>query len=157
MIASQQQSSRVEGDRTRTGAEDGQTIAVLLKDLRDNLIHLFRQEIALVRGEMAENIKSATRHLVAMAVGGGVALAGAMVLLMGCASGVAVLLTALGLASEHAVWVGPILLGVIVALVGFGILQSARSRLQRTTLVPRRTVQTIKEDSNWAKEKIHRS
>jgi len=111
----------------------------------------------LVRGEMAENIKQATHHLVSMAVGVAIALAGAMVLLMGCASGLAVLLTAMGLASEHAVWVGPVLLGAVVAAVGFGLLQSARSRLQRTNLVPRRTVQTIKEDSNWAKDKITRS
>ena len=115
MIAHQQQTSRPESDRIRTGAEDGQTITVLLKDLRDHLIHLFRQEIALVRGELAENTKRATRHLVAMAVGVAVALAGAMVLLMGCASGLAVLLTAMGLESEHAVWVGPVLLGAVVA------------------------------------------
>jgi hypothetical protein len=157
MIAHQEHTARVESDRTRAGApqENGQTIAVLLKDLRDHLIHLFRQEIALVRGEMAENAKHATRHLVAMAVGGALALAGAMVLLMGCASALAVLLTAMGLEAEHAVWVGPILLGAVVAAIGFGVLQSARSRLQSTTLVPRRTVQTLKDDSNWAKEKIH--
>jgi hypothetical protein len=157
MIAHQQQARRAESERTQTGAKNGQTIGALLKDLRDNLVHLFRQEIALARGEMSENVKEATSHLVSMAVGGALALAGGVVLLIGCASGLAVLLTAMGLASEHSVWVAPVLLGVVVAAVGFGILQSARSSLQRTTLVPRRTVQTIKEDSNWAKDKIQRS
>jgi hypothetical protein len=137
--------------------QNGQTIPSLLKNLRDDLTTLFRQEIELARCEILENSRRTSRHLVSMAVGAGVALAGAIVLLMGCASGAAVALAAAGLDPDIAVWLGPLLLGAIVAVIGFSILQAARSRLKRTSLVPKRTVQTIKEDSTWAKEKLHRS
>jgi hypothetical protein len=136
---------------------DGQTISELLRSLRDNLTILFRQEVALARGEIVENARLTSQHLVTMAVGGGTALAGAIVLLMGCASGAAVALTAAGLDPDTAVWLGPVLLGVVVVVIGLSILQAARQRLKRTSLVPKRTVQTIKEDSTWAKEKLQRS
>jgi hypothetical protein len=156
MIAQEQTTrGRTWEERRETG--DGQTIATLLKDLRDDAVLLFRQEINLARGEMAENIRHTSRHLVAMAMGGAIALAGAIVLLMGCASGAAVALAAMGLDPELAVWLGPTLLGGLVLAIGFGLLTAARRRLQTGTLVPKRTVQTLKEDSNWAKEKLNRS
>jgi hypothetical protein len=148
------------GDRTQDRPrvpQDGQTIADLLKSLRNNLTILFRQEIALARGEMAENVRRTSRHLISMAVGGAVAFAGAIVLLLGLASAAAAALVAAGLDPGIAVWLGPLLLGIIVAAIGLVILQAAKQKLKRTSLVPKRTVQTIKEDSNWAKDKLHRS
>jgi hypothetical protein len=136
---------------------DGQTIAELLKSLRNDLAILFRQEFALARGEIVEAARGISQHVVMMAVGGAIALAGVIVLLMGLASGAAVALAAAGLDPDIAVWLGPILLGALVVVIGFGMLQAARHRLKSTSLVPKRTVQTIKEDSTWAKEKLQRS
>lgn len=136
---------------------NGQTIGALLKSLRNDLVVLVRQEIALARGEIMDAARRISKDVVMIAVGGAIALAGAIVLLMGLASGAAVALAAAGLNPEIAVWLGPLLLGLVVVAIGFGILQTARHRLKRTSLMPKRTVQTIKEDSTWAKEKLQRS
>jgi hypothetical protein len=136
---------------------DGINIASLLKELRDNIVMLFRQEIALARNELTANARHACRQLTAMAIGGGVAFAGAMVLLMGCASAAAVGLAALGVTAEIAVWLGPLLLGALILAIGLGILQAAKRRFQSGSLMPTRTVQTLKEDTTWAKEKLQRS
>jgi hypothetical protein len=135
---------------------NGPTIGSLLKSLCDNLLFLVRQEIMLARRELAENISQAGRHLTVMALGGAIALAGAIVLLLGCANGAAVGLEATGMDPEVAVWLGPLLLGAVVFAIGLGLVQGARHRLRSSSLVPTRTVQTLKEDSTWAKEKLHR-
>lgn len=136
---------------------NGQTLSELLKSLRNDLVVLIRQEIALARSEIVDAARGISKHVVMMAVGGAIALAGVIVLLMGLASGAAVALAAAGLDPNIAVWLGPLLMGAVVVAIGFGILQAARHRLKHTSLMPKRTVQTIKEDSTWAKEKLQRS
>lgn len=137
-------------------SHDGTTIANLLKDLRDNLAILVRQEIELARTELTENARGACRHLATMIVGGGVAFAGTILLLIGCASAAAVGLAALGLKPEIAVWLGPLLVGALVVGMGLSVLQAAKRRFQSRSWMPTRTVQTLKEDTSWAKEKIQR-
>lgn len=160
MIASHEQTPRVESAHTQTSGypqQDGYTIPSLLKELRDNILHLFRQEIALAREETSENLRRVSKQGIAMAIGGAVAFLGAIILLMGVASATAVLLREMGLAAEHAVWVGPLVVGLVVAVIGFAMLMGAKNRLKNTNLVPKRSVETLKEDSHWAKEKLQRS
>ena len=39
-----------------------------------------------------------------------------------------------------------------MAAVGYGVLQSGVSALKRADLTPRETIETLKEDAEWAKE-----
>jgi hypothetical protein len=137
--------------------QDGETIAYLLKDLANDMVLLFKQELALARGELVENSQRMARNAKAMAVGAVIALAGGFVLLMALVHGSAVVLAAMGADPEVAVWLGPLLLGIIILGIGVGMLLAAKRRFEKTSLVPKRTVQTVKDDSNWAKQKLHRS
>ena len=59
------------------------SITSLLRDLRDDTTTLLRQEVALAKTEMKENVSRATSHALHIAIGGFVAYAGIIVLLIG--------------------------------------------------------------------------
>jgi hypothetical protein len=103
---------------------------------------------------MVVNARTAARHVVGIAVGGGTALAGVIVLLIGLGSALAALLTASGVDRDIASWLGHLLVGAVVAAIGLVVVQTARHRLQQLSLVPDRTVRTLKDDKTWAKERL---
>ena len=49
-------------------------------------------------------------------------------------------------------WLSALLVGVALAAVGYVMLQRGLRDLKRTDPTPRRTVESIKEDIQWAKE-----
>ncbi len=44
------------------------------------------------------------------------------------------------------------MVGLVVAGVGYVLVQKGLTNLKRTDLAPRQTVETLKEDVQWAKE-----
>jgi hypothetical protein len=60
----------------------------------------------------------------------------------------------LGLATVIPVWLAALLVGVIVAGVGYLLVQKGQSDLKRQNLMPQQTIQTLKEDSEWMKEQL---
>lgn len=149
---------RMEHERMeRPPQHNGQTISGLLKHLRDELILLFRQELMLARSELTGKARYASRHLILIGVGAVVALCGLIVFLNGLSGAAAVALAAAGVSPTVAVWLGPVLLGLIVLGIGYAVLRMGQDRLKETTFVPEHTVQTLREDKNWAQQKIHRT
>ena len=59
------------------------SIPTLLRDLRDETTTLLRQEVALAKTEMKENVSRMGSHAAQIAIGGFVAYAGIIVLLIG--------------------------------------------------------------------------
>jgi len=49
-------------------------------------------------------------------------------------------------------WLAALLVGAVLGLVGWMMLQRGLKNLKRTDPTPRRTVETIKDDIQWAKE-----
>ena len=81
-----------------------------------------------------------------LAVGGLVAYAGVLALL---AAGV------LGLAAAGLQpWLAALLVGIVVAVIGYALVQRGLSALKRESLAPRQTVETLKEDAQWAKDQV---
>jgi len=77
-------------------------------------------------------------------VGGAIAYAGFIVLLIGAAW----LLATIGLPT----WVAFALAGGIALAVGAFLAMRAAQALKTVSVVPERTVETIKQDVEWAKE-----
>jgi high-affinity Fe2+/Pb2+ permease len=48
-----------------------------------------------------------------------------------------------------------LIVGIVVAIIGYVLISRARSALQGASLAPRRTVETLKEDKAWASEQMH--
>ena len=123
-----------------------QPIGVLLGQLSEDMTLLMRQEVALAKAEMSQKAAEAARDAVALTAGGAVAYAGILVLLAAAVLG----LTALGLAA----WLSALIVGVVVALIGLGLVQGGLRDLKTMQPVPERTVETVRNDVAWAKDQL---
>jgi hypothetical protein len=52
------------------------------------------------------------------------------------------------------VWVGFLIVAAVVGVVAAVLIQRGRAELQQTDLAPRATIETIKEDAEWAKQQV---
>ncbi len=133
------------------------SILGLLQNLRDETTTLFRQEVALAKAELKSNATKIGQHAAAIAVGGLVAFAGVIVALIGLGQFVAVGLIGAGVDPQIAVWLAPMAVGLAVALIGWMMLAKAKGALAHESLAPRKTIETLKADKQWAQEKLHPS
>jgi hypothetical protein len=135
-------------------AHDGRSLTGLVRELRDEALTLVRQEVALAKTEMSEKAARAARNSAYIGAGGFVAFAGLVILLLAAVVGVYLGLVAAGLTHATAGWLSPLIVGSVVALVGYIVVQKGISTLKRETVVPERTVDSIKADKEWMEEKV---
>jgi hypothetical protein len=141
---------------TGTDPESGD-IKSLLQDLSSEAGLLLQKEMHLARVELAEKAAALGRHAASVGIGAAIAYAGLIVLLFGLGDAIAAWLRAGGTDPEIALWVGRIGVGFVVALIGWILFARARRALKSDSLVPDRTIQTLREDARWLKSKLHRS
>jgi xanthine/uracil permease len=137
-----------------TTEHDGRSATDLFKELRDEVTRLVRQEVALAKTEMSEKTSRWTRNGAYLAAGAAIAFAGFTVLLLAAAAGLYVGLVAAGLSHATAGWLAPLIVGVIVAAIGYGLIQKAISTFKHESAVPERTVQSLADNKQWVKEKV---
>jgi hypothetical protein len=125
---------------------DERSLGQLFGDLSRQLSTLVRQEIDLARTEVTTKAGAATRDAALIGVGGALAYAGLLVLL----GAVVLLLVQAGLDA----WLAALIVGILVAAIGGFLVMRGRSGLQNTDLAPTRTIETLKDDAEWAKERI---
>ena len=124
---------------------EDRSIGELFGQLSQDMTLLFRQELQLARAEMSSKISEVTTNLVSVVAGGFVAYVGALAL-------GAALILGLHEAAEISPWVSALIVGVIFAVAGYVMLSRGLKELKRVDLAPRRTVETLKDDVQWAKE-----
>lgn len=117
----------------------------LFRDLADDLSELTRKEIQLAQTETMEKVSHASKAVASMAVGGFIAYAGLLVLMAAAV---------LGLATFMPYWLSAVVVGGVAVIVGLIMLQSGRSALKNTNITPEKTVDSLKENAAWVKEKI---
>jgi xanthine/uracil permease len=132
---------------------DERSLGQLLKELTREISTLLRQEVELAKTEMSEKASRAGESLGALAVGGGVALLGALSLLAAAIYGLTALLDRF-ISLRIAVWLAPLIIGVILAAVGYALVKKALARLKGESLAPRRTAQSLRENKEWLRQKI---
>lgn len=133
------------------------SVPSLLRELRDETTTLFRQEVALAKTELRENVSKLTGHVVQIAVGGFVAYAGIIVMLIGIGHLLGALFVRLGMGENLATWLAPTLVGLAVGLIGWGMLSRAKNALTHDDVMPRRTVESMRENKAWAQNKLQHS
>jgi hypothetical protein len=129
------------------------SIADLLKELRDESSALLRQEVALAKTEMAEKAAEYGKNTASIAVGGAVAYSGVLLLLAGLTVALALILDAVGM-DEHAWWIAPLIVGGIVAAIGYAMINKGTAAIKQQSPVPQKTVQSLQEDKQWLKDKV---
>ena len=135
--------------RLTTAPDDSRSDAALgdlFRQLAEDSATLVRQEMALAKAELQHNVKSAVRDATRVAMGGGLSLVGALVLVL-------FLVLALGDALNE-YWLGALIVGLVMVLAGGLLAMSSLKKLKGDGLTPERTIQTLKEDKQWAQSEI---
>jgi hypothetical protein len=128
------------------------SIGELFGQLSQDMTLLVRQEIQLARTEMTEKLSRFATNLISVATGGFVAYLGGLAL-------VAALILAIRDLANISLALSALIVGAVLAIVGYVMLQRGMKELKASDIAPRRTVenikddvQSIKEDVQWAKE-----
>ena len=125
---------------------DERSLGELFGDLARDMGTLVSQELALARTELTDKAARVGKEVAMLAVGGLVAYAG----LLAIVAAVIVLIADRGVP----LWVSALVVGLVVAGVGYLLVQRGISALRRQDFAPRQTIQSLKEDTQWAKEQI---
>lgn len=123
-------------------------LSALFSELTNETVDLVRQEVALARAEMSQKISSAQTGLTSVAIGAAILMAGLFIILLAVVNMVAMLLP-----PDLAPWLAPLIVGVVVALIGYGMLKGGSHKLQPNKLVPERTIHSFKRDKGLVEEK----
>jgi protein-S-isoprenylcysteine O-methyltransferase Ste14 len=107
---------------------------------------LVRKEIALARQEVREEIDAAKNAGIKLGIAGAVLAVGGLLVVLAIAQGIADLL-------NWPVWAGYALVGVVLAIVGGVLLSAGQRQIKSVHPVPERTVETIKENVEWIKDR----
>ena len=125
---------------------DDRSLGELFGDLVRDMGILVRQEVSLATTELTYKATRVGREVALLAVGGLVAYAG----LLAIVAAIIIVLATAGLPW----WLAALIVGLIVAAIGAVLVQRGVAALKRVDLAPRQTVETLKEDTQWAKEQI---
>ena len=128
-------------------------VADLLKDLRDESIDLIRQEVELAKQETIEKVNSLGRNTVYLAAGGLVAYTGLVFLLLGVDFLLTLGFIAAGLSQTASLLISSLIVGAVVGVVGYLLVQKALTTFKHTSVIPEKTVNTLKEDRSWLTHK----
>lgn len=155
--ASDDPSLRSATKRARTAAPDhqlppgegafrrsGQGVGDLLRDLATDVGTLVRQEIELARLEITRTATGVAKDGAWIAVGAAIAAVGGLVLVVALALGLGALL--------GSYWLGTLITGVLLLLIGGLFAWKGLRDFRRRELAPTRTVATLREDADWARQ-----
>ena len=119
------------------------SLGELFGDLAKETSDLVRQEVELAKTELSQKASNVTKDAGFLAIGAAVAYAG--VLALGAA-----LIIGLGQIGLPW-WLAALLVGLVIAGIGYFLVQKGLKALKGQDLMPGKTIQTIKEDVEWAK------
>ena len=119
------------------------SIGELLKQLSEETTTLVKQELDLAKAEMAEKGKQAGKGI-GLFSGAGLFGLGAFLALT------AAIVAALSLVMD--VWLAALIVAAVYGVIAAVLAKSGQSRIKEATpAAPEQTVQTLKEDVEWAK------
>lgn len=121
------------------------SLGELFAELTRELATLVRQEFRLATTELTQKGSRVGTHLGSLAAGGAVAYAGFLAILAGII---------VGLAHIIPLWLSALVVGFVVAAIGGMLAWSGLTALRSEDLTPRQTIETLKEDAQWAKQQM---
>jgi uncharacterized membrane protein YqjE len=121
------------------------SIGELFSELANETALLIRQEVALAKVELTQKASRAGRNVGYLVLGGAVAYAALLALL----ATIIILL-----ANVMAWWIAALIVAVLVGIVAAVLISKALAALKNMDVAPRQTVETLKEDAQWAKQQM---
>jgi hypothetical protein len=127
-----------------TAPRDDRSLGELFGELSEQTSTLVKKEIELARHEVTRSVTSLGRDAAVIGLGAAIAYAGLIVLLIG----IGWLLVTIGLP----VWMSFVLVGLVVLAIGAFLAWRSIQSMKKTSVVPERTVETVRDDVEWAKD-----
>lgn len=135
-------------DRLRRGRDEARGLGEEAAGIAADLRGLLQSEIALARAEMREQVST----LVQVAIWGGVALATALI------ASVFVFITVMAVLDTFlAHWAAALVTTVLVSAISGTAAWVAYGRVKSLTVVPRKTISSVREDVRWARGQLQSS
>ena len=126
-------------------ALENKPLGDLFSDLATNMSELVRKEVELAKLEVGQKAKYVGKNVAYLVVGGAVAYAAMLTV-------IAAIVMLLDKVMPN--WGAALLVGIVVAAVGWLLVSKALAALQATDMMPQQTVETLKEDAAWVKQQI---
>lgn len=122
----------------------------LFSDLFRETSTLVHEEAQLAKAEISEKVSQLGTGVAAIAAGGAILFAGFIVLLFAAVNALALFLP-----PQHAAWLAPLIIGLIVMIAGYIALASGRKELKAHSLKPSRTMESLRRDSDLVRSHLH--
>lgn len=119
---------------------DNRSLGDLFAELSRETGQLVRKEFELATTEMTATAKKAGAHVGVAAAGGALVHAGLLVLLAAIV---------IGLSEVVEPWLSALIVGVLTMVIGYVLVNRGLAGLRDTRMVPRHTIETLKEDARW--------
>lgn len=121
------------------------TVSDVLQDIVGNVQQIIRSEFRLAKVELREKAERASRPAVFVASGALIGVYGLGFLFLAAVYGLAIVMPE---------WAAALIVGAVLSIVGVLALSFGRAKLQAIDPMPDKTVETLKENVQWAKEQI---
>src|SRR5690606_34140876 len=115
------------------------SLGELFRELAQDSSTLIRQEAALAKNEMRDNVQAMAKDAVKLAIGGSILLVSLLVL-------TAFLVALLGDLLGDEYWLGALIVGLVYAMIGGVLLMSGKKGMQSDDLRPDQTIATLRQD-----------
>jgi hypothetical protein len=115
-----------------------ESIPDLIRDLATDLSTLFGKEVQLAKSEVRETVSDVQIAVGAIASGAVIAMAGLVILLLSAVY---------GLSNVLAPWLAALIVGASALLVGYLMVNGAKKKMSESSVVPERTLESIKKDT----------
>jgi drug/metabolite transporter (DMT)-like permease len=132
-----------------TTTREDRSLSSLVSDLTRETSELMRKEVELGKAEISDKITQVQHSMIALAIGAALILVGLFYVLDAVVYGLAELLP-----PDLSPWLSALVVGVIVAIVGYVLLKKGQHDLEPENLAPTRTTESLQKDKQMLEEKI---
>ena len=135
--------------------KEERSLGDLFSELAAETSTLVRQEVALAQTELTQKATSVGKNVGFLVAGGAVGYTALLVILAAVVIGLTQLISSLsGWQMITSAWIAAAIVGLVVGIVAYVLVNNALAKLKNTELTPRQTVETLKEDAEWLKNQV---
>jgi uncharacterized membrane protein YqjE len=124
---------------------NGRSVPEVLQDIVGNIEEIIRSEFRLAKAEIKDEASQAAPPLKMIIVGAAIGF---------YALGFLIFTLVMGLATVVPTWLAALIVGAVLGLIALALITTASKRFKQVNKVPERTIETMKENVQWAKSQI---
>lgn len=128
-----------------TAPQPQRRVSDVLQDIVGNVQQIIRSEVVLAKVEIKEKAQRASKPAAVLATGTVLGLYGLGFLLLAAVYALSLVVAA---------WLAALIVGGVLAIAGGILVGKSRQALREIDPIPKKTVETVKENVQWAKDRI---